>query len=166
LFECAPEHTSYAKSAQKQGVASTASRVRRTDIPFHDTPLPASSEHGTIAFVPSPYLGLEPGEVAERLLAVVARAAAGPMAIHVGDEVFGCRNVGVDLPRRRRSVAETRLLRLRVREALERDGVVLAESALAPRVPGDLTGSVRVREVAASHGDAAHMLRDSSLKGA
>jgi hypothetical protein len=52
----------------------------------------------------------------------------------------------------------TRLLRQRVRDALERAGVILAETALAPPVGGDIRGSVRVREVAPTHKDAAHML--------
>ncbi|APR84068.1 Hypothetical protein A7982_09417 [Minicystis rosea] len=111
--------------------------------------------------MPSPYLGLAPQEVGERLSAIASGVAAGPVTIHVGEDVFGCRNVGVDLPRARRPAAATRLLRQRVRDALERAGVILAESALSPKVAGDIRGSVRVREVAPSYGDASHMLRPS-----
>ena len=112
-----------------------------------------------MAGVPSPYLGLAPREVGERLSAIASDAAAAPVTIHVGEDVFGCRNVGIDLPRQKRTASATRLLRQRVRDALERAGVVLAESALAPKVAGDIRGSVRVREVAPSYGDASHMLR-------
>jgi len=109
--------------------------------------------------VPSAFLGLTPIDVISRLLAVAAEAASSPVTVHVGDDAFGCRNVGVELPRGRRSAAATRLLRQRVRAAMEQAGVVLAESALAPRVAGDIRGSVRVREVAPTYADAAHVLR-------
>jgi hypothetical protein len=109
--------------------------------------------------VPTAYLGLGPADIAARVRAVAAAAAAAEVQVHVGDDVFGCRNLGVVLPPGRRSAAATRLLRLRVRDALEKAGVVLAESALAPRVAGDLRGSVRVREVTATYLDAAHVQR-------
>ncbi|MFT3773972.1 MAG: hypothetical protein QM820_52050 [Minicystis sp.] len=109
--------------------------------------------------MPSDFLGLSSADVAARLSAIASAAAAGPVDIHLGDDVFGCRNIGVDLPRQRRSATATRLLRQRVRDALERAGVVLAESALAPKVAGDIRGSVRVREITPTYGDAAHMLR-------
>lgn len=108
--------------------------------------------------MPSAYLGLAPADIAARLLSLASAVADAPVVIHLGGDVFGCRNVGVELPRRRRSTMETRLLRQRVRDALERGGVVLAPSALAPRVPGDIHGSVRVREVVPTYQDAAHML--------
>jgi hypothetical protein len=47
----------------------------------------------------------------------------------------------------------------RVRAALEARGVPLAETALAPRVSGDIRGSVQVSEVALSGGDAAGLAR-------
>lgn len=109
--------------------------------------------------MPSAFLGLTTIEVISRLLSIASAAASAPVTVHVGEDAFGCRNVGVELPRGRRSAAATRLLRQRVREALERGGVVLAESALAPRVAGDIRGSVRVREVAPTYGDAANMLQ-------
>jgi hypothetical protein len=46
-----------------------------------------------------------------------------------------------------------------VRNALEAAGVVLVETAIAPRVGGDVVGNVRVREVAVSWGDASHLAR-------
>jgi hypothetical protein len=39
------------------------------------------------------------------------------------------------------------LLRLRLHEALERAGVEMAENALAPKVGGDLRGTVQVRAI-------------------
>lgn len=114
--------------------------------------------------VPPSYLGLSAGEVLARLLDVAAAAAGAPVAVRVGEDVFGCRNVGVDLPRARLRAAETRLLRQRVRAALEREGVVLAEAALSPKVAGDIRGSVRVREVVTTLMDGAHMLKGSSRR--
>jgi hypothetical protein len=107
------------------------------------------------------FLGFSPADVAARVGAVASEAAGGPVVVRVGDEVFGCCNVGVDLAptRRRRPAAAGRALRRRVLDALERAGVVLAELAIAPRVAGELRGSVRVRESVPSQGDAAHMLR-------
>lgn len=110
------------------------------------------------------FLGLSPALVAERVAIAASSAIAAPVVVHVGDDVFGCRNVGVDLPRARRSTVETRLLRARLRDALERAGVVLAESALAPRVAGDIRGSVWVRDAAPTRADASHMITPSSMK--
>lgn len=109
--------------------------------------------------MPSDYLGLSPADVVARIHAVASAAASATVTVRLGDEVFGCRNVGLDLPAQRRSATATRLLRARVRDALERAGVILAETALAPRVSGDIRGSVRVREVAPTQKDAAHMLQ-------
>jgi hypothetical protein len=119
----------------------------------------APAKHRTIGLVPSTFIGLSVTDVLSHILAVASSAASAPVAVHVGDDAFGCRNVGIELPRGRRSAEATRMMRLRVREALEQAGVVLAESALAPRVPGDIRGSVRVRVVAPTYADAAHMLQ-------
>lgn len=108
--------------------------------------------------MPSDYLGLSAADVVARLVALASAAAGGKVTVRLGDEGIGCRNVGIDLPRERRSAAATRLLRQRVRGALERNGVILAETALAPPVGGDIRGSVRVRVVEPTHKDAAHML--------
>jgi hypothetical protein len=72
----------------------------------------------------------------------------------VGDEVHGYRNVGIDLPCGRRSATEGRVLHNRVWAALEVAGVVMTETAVAPKVGGDLRGNVLVRDVAMSWGDA------------
>jgi len=50
-------------------------------------------------------------------------------------------------------------MRNRVRSALEAAGVVMTETAGAPRVGGDILGNVRVREVAAIWGDASGFAR-------
>ncbi len=110
---------------------------------------------------PASFLGLTPADVVARVSAVASEAAAAPVVVRVGAEVFGCCNVGVDLPDdrgRRRPAAAARSLRRRVQDALEQAGVVLAELALAPRVPGDVRGSVRVRESVPDHTDAADMV--------
>jgi hypothetical protein len=91
-----------------------------------------------------PFLDAAPSDIAARVTAVASGAAGAPVAVRVGDEAFGYRNVGVTLPRARRSALEARNLRRRVMLALERLGVTSAEAALAPRVVGDLVGSVRV----------------------
>jgi hypothetical protein len=105
------------------------------------------------------FLAATPAQIVARLQAVAAAVAGAPVVVRVSDEVFGCRNVGVDLPPGRRAAGAGRLLRDRVRSALEAAGVVLAETAVAPRVGGDVTGNVRVREVAASWGDASQLAR-------
>jgi hypothetical protein len=103
--------------------------------------------------MPDPFLNLTAIDIAARVQAIAA-AAAGPVVVRVGDEVYGYCNVGIDLPRVRRSAAETRLLRNRLSRALETAGVVMAATAGAPRVVGDVLGSVRVRLVAANWKDA------------
>jgi hypothetical protein len=113
----------------------------------------------------SSFLNLTALDVAARVQTVAAAAARGPVVVRVGDEVFGYRNVGVDLPRGRRSAAEGRLLRNRVWVALETAGVVMAETAGAPKVGGDMLGSVRVREVAANWGDASGLARPPPRSG-
>ncbi len=105
------------------------------------------------------FLDVAPAEIVARLQAVAAAAAGGPVTVRVGEEGLGCRNVGVELPPGRRSASAGRLLRARVRSALEAAGVVLVETTLAPRVGGDVAGNVRVREVAASWGDASQLAR-------
>ncbi len=108
------------------------------------------------------FLDATPAQILARLEAVAAAAAGGPVRVRVGDEVFGCRNVGVDLPAGRRSASATRRLRNALHRALEAAGVVQAETAVAPRVGGDLTGNVRVRAVAVSWGDASQLARPAS----
>jgi len=105
------------------------------------------------------FVDATPAQIVAHLQAVATAVAGGPVTVRVGAEVFGCRNVGVDLPAERRSASAARLLRGRVRAALEAAGVVLAETAVAPRVGGDLTGNVRVREVAANWADASQLAR-------
>ena len=98
------------------------------------------------------FLDLAPADIVARVEAVAAGAAGGPVRVRVGDEAHRYRNVGVDLPKGRRSASAGRLLRSRVWAALEGAGFVMAENAIAPKVTGDLRGSVRVRKAAASRG--------------
>jgi hypothetical protein len=105
------------------------------------------------------FFGLSPEDLAARIRTIATTAAGAPVAhVHVGAEVHGYRNVGVDLPPERRSVEKTRALRRRAREALESAGVPMAANALAPKVAGDLRGSVHVRDVVRSEIDASHFM--------
>jgi hypothetical protein len=105
------------------------------------------------------FLNRTHAEILARLTAVVSEAAGAPLVVRVGEEAYGARNVGVDLPRSR-TKAEGAALRLRVREALEKARVVMAPHGLAPRVDGTLRGQVRVKEARVSMvGDAAHRAR-------
>jgi hypothetical protein len=105
------------------------------------------------------FIGVSPEAILAHVESVASAAAGGPVVARIGDEMLGFRNVGVDLPRRRMSAHEARILRSRVRDALEKAHVVLAPSALAPRVAGDICGSVRVRVLAVGSGDAARLLQ-------
>ena len=107
-----------------------------------------------------PFLNLSADEIAARIHAAASAAIGAPVVVRVGDEVHGYRNVGVDLPRGRRSAAEGRRLLNRVRAALEARGVPLAETALAPKVGGDIRGSIQVREVTLGGSDAAGLARE------
>lgn len=98
----------------------------------------------TLSSVTRALLDLSAAEVATRIQAVTVTAAVGPVVVRVGDEVHGCRNVGIDLPRGRRSAAEGRALGNRVWAALEVAGVVMVATAGAPRGTGDILGNVRV----------------------
>jgi hypothetical protein len=100
---------------------------------------------------------LTAADIAARVQAVAATVADGPVVVHVGNEVHGFRNVGVGLPRRRRSANESCLLRKRVWAALEAAGVTMAETADEPKVAGDLLGNVRVRELAVDWRDASRL---------
>jgi hypothetical protein len=94
------------------------------------------------------FLHASPADILARLEAISREAAAGSFVVRVGADQNGYCNIGVDLPRARRNAQASRELRLRLREGLERAGVVLAEDALAPKVGGDLRGTVQVRKVA------------------
>jgi len=109
------------------------------------------------------FLGAGAEEILARLQAAVREAAGAAVAVRVGAEAYAFRNIGVDLPLGRRSVDERRSLRGRMRDALERAGVTLAENAITPRVAGDLRGSVRVRVVQTSSADASALLRGAGL---
>jgi hypothetical protein len=67
------------------------------------------------------FLNASAADVVARVHAAVTTATGGPMVVQVGDEGRGFRNVGVDLPRARRSARESRFLRHRVWTALERE---------------------------------------------
>jgi hypothetical protein len=113
----------------------------------------------TLSIMSSPFLNLPEAGIVSRIETIASAAAGEPVVVRVGEEVLGWRNVGVDLPRRRRSAAEGRLLRERVLAALEGAGVVRTATAGAPKVDGQLLGHVRVREVAPSWGDASGFAR-------
>ncbi|MEP7120505.1 MAG: hypothetical protein ABJE95_06340 [Byssovorax sp.] len=101
------------------------------------------------------FLHASPVEILARLEAVSREAAVGGFVLRVGAAHNGFCNVGLDLPRARRTAQGSRMLRLRLHEALERAGVEMAENALAPKVGGDLRGTVQVREVACAASEAA-----------
>jgi hypothetical protein len=92
-------------------------------------------------------LDVAPEEIARRVHEAASLAFGEPVEVHVGAEAWGYRNVGVSLPRARRSRLEAANLRLRVSRAIEEAGVTLWPAANAPRVGGDIEGSVRVRAV-------------------
>jgi hypothetical protein len=60
---------------------------------------------------------------------------------------------------------DVRRLRNRVRDALEKAGVVMVATAGAPKVAGELLGNVRVREVDPSWGDASGLARSPPRQG-
>jgi hypothetical protein len=72
----------------------------------------------------------------------------------------------VQLPRARRSRLESRLLRVHVSRVLEAAGVTVWPCANAPRVGGDLDGSVRVRVIELRGPlDASHVAAPAPAKG-
>lgn len=91
------------------------------------------------------FLNVPAEEILARLRAAVAQL--GVTEINLGGEVHGFCNVGVTLPKKRRSAHESRELRQGVSAALTAAGVLMAENALAPKVGGDLRGQVWVRDV-------------------
>jgi hypothetical protein len=93
------------------------------------------------------FLDVPPEEIARRVHEAAILASGGPVEVRVGAEAWGYRNVGVSLPRARRSRLEAANLRVQVSRAIEAAGVTLSPSANAPRVGGDIEGSVRVRAV-------------------
>jgi hypothetical protein len=93
------------------------------------------------------FLDTAPEEIARRVAEAASAVAGDGVAVRVGLEAWGYRNVGVSIPRARRSRLEAANLRLHVSRAVEAAGVTLWPSANAPRVGGDIEGSVRVREV-------------------
>ena len=102
------------------------------------------------------FLHASPADILARLEAVGREAAAGSFVVRVGADQNGYCNIGVDLPRARRTAQANRELRLRLREGLERAGVMLAEDALAPKVGGDLRGTVLVRKMTVRSTGALH----------
>jgi hypothetical protein len=97
-----------------------------------------------------PFVGAPLEDIARRVRDAASAAAGGAVVVEVGDEGFGYRNVGVTLPRARRTKLDSRNLRMRVARAIEAVGVAMWPAAIAPAVRGDLVGSVRVRELDAS----------------
>ena len=111
-----------------------------------------------------PFLGAPIVDVLARIESAARHAAGAPLTVRVGDvDTLGLRNVAVDLPRGRRTRQASRVLRIRLRDALGAIGVVLAPHALGPRVEGDIRGSVRVREAPprSATGDAASLCQHS-----
>jgi hypothetical protein len=62
----------------------------------------------------SAFLDVPLADIIARIQAIANAAAGGPVVVRLGEEVFGYRNVGVDVPVGRRSAAESRRLRARV----------------------------------------------------
>jgi len=94
------------------------------------------------------FLHASPADILARIEAVAREAAVGRFVVRVGADQGGFCQVGLALPRERRSPHARQVLRLRLREGLERAGVVLIEDALAPPISGDLRGTVQVRWLA------------------
>jgi hypothetical protein len=99
------------------------------------------------ALVEHAFLDVAPEEIARSVHEAASLVVGGPVEVRIGAEAWGYRNVGVSLPRARRSRLEAANLRLHVSRAIEEVGVTLWPSANAPRVGGDIEGSVRVRAV-------------------
>jgi hypothetical protein len=93
------------------------------------------------------FLDVPPEEIARRVHEAACLVAGGPVEVRVGAEAWGHRNLGVSLPRARRSRLEAANLKLHVSRAIEEAGVTLWPAANARRVRGDIEGSVRVRAV-------------------
>jgi hypothetical protein len=129
------------------------------------SPLLSAASWWTLHFVSTPFLNVPAADIVARIRVVASAAADGPVVVRVGDDVHGYRNVAVDLPRGRRSAAEGRRLRNRVWTALEAAGVVMAETAGAPKVGGDLRGNVQAPEVAPNWADASGLVRAPQLQG-
>jgi hypothetical protein len=94
-----------------------------------------------------PFVGTSPIEIETRIREAATSAAGAPVVVHVAEEAWGLINVGVSLPRTRRTRLASRNLRMTVARALEAVGVSLWPAAIAPRASGELRGSVRVREI-------------------
>ncbi len=113
-----------------------------------------------------PFLGVAPDEIARRVYEAATVVTVAPVAVRVGEEGCGFRNIGVDLPAARRSRLESRNLAINVRRALEAIGVTMYYAAVAPRVWADLEGSVRVRDVPLGNAiDAGHLAAAPPAKG-
>jgi hypothetical protein len=93
------------------------------------------------------FLDVPPEEIARRVHEAASAVVGDAVVVRVGAETWGYRNVGVSLPRASRSRLESQNLRLHVARAVEAVGVTLWPSANAPRVDGDVEGSIRVRAV-------------------
>jgi hypothetical protein len=91
------------------------------------------------------FLHASPADILARIEAVAREAAVGRFVVRVGAAQDGFYTVGLDLPRERRGLLASQVLRSRLREGLERAGVVLLEDAAAPTMGGDLRGTVQVR---------------------
>lgn len=99
------------------------------------------------------FIGATPDQIIARLREVAEPIAAGPVIVRLSEESHGFRNVGLDLPKRRRSRLESLNLKRNVAYALGRAGWTWAPHALVQKVEGDLLGSVQVLQVRASWGD-------------
>ncbi len=93
------------------------------------------------------FLDVDATEIARRVREAASAAAGAAVEVRVSAEGSAFRNIGVALPRARRTRLETRNLRIRVGRALEAIGVTMYPAGVAPRVGGDLEGSVQVRRV-------------------
>jgi hypothetical protein len=125
---------------------------------LHETLLSPRSELRGRRSVARAFLNLAPDEIAARLQAAASAAAGAPVLVRVGDEVHGYANVGVDLPRGRRSAAEGRLLRNRVRAAARGGGRAAGGDGPRPSAEGDVRESIQVRDVTVSRSDLASIV--------
>src|SRR5690348_12634167 len=61
---------------------------------------------GKLAPMSDTFLHRSVDEIATKIAVAVPAAAGMPVVVHVGGEMFGCTNVGIEVPKARRSARE------------------------------------------------------------
>lgn len=119
------------RSARLREIDRRAVRPRAADIARPDAPVPRRRWSGHVRGVSDALLETTADEITARIRTAVTAAAGEPVAVHGGEEAYGFRNIGVELPKARRSVNDTRRLCSRLAAALEGIRVALSAHALA-----------------------------------